>query len=58
MRGREKVDVEFALMAIANNLRKWAKNITVNNPFADKTIWEAVNTYTIPKICSESKNAA
>lgn len=61
MRGLEKVDVEFALMAIAHNLRKWAKkvkNAPINNPFTDKTFFKTVNSYTITKIDSQTKNAA
>lgn len=61
MRGLEKVDIEFALMAIAHNLRKWVKmpkNTSLNTPFNNKTVPKTVNTYTITKISSETKNAA
>jgi hypothetical protein len=58
MRGLEKVDIEFALMAIAHNLRKWVKmtkNTSLNSSINNKTASKTVNTY---KIASVSKYAA
>ena len=58
MRGLEKVDIEFALMAIAHNLRKWVKmtrNTSLNSSINNKTASKTVNTY---KISSVSKYAA
>ena len=61
MRGLEKVDIEFALMAIAHNLRKWVKmikNTALNPSINNKTASKTVNTYKMPKISSVSKYAA
>lgn len=61
MRGLDKVDIEFALMAIAHNLRKWAKrrkNTSVNSSMKNKTASKTVNTYIIVKMYPQSKNAA
>lgn len=61
MRGIEKVDVEFALMAIAHNLRKWAKkakNNAVNNPFNDKKILRTMNISKLTRIRLLTANAA
>lgn len=61
MRGLEKVDIEFALMAIAHNLRKWVKmtkNTSLNSSINTKTDSKTVNTYKISKISPISKYAA
>jgi transposase len=61
MRGLDKVDIEFALMAIAHNLRKWAKrrkNTSVNSSMNNITASKTVNTYIITKMHLQSKNAA
>lgn len=61
MRGLDKVDIEFALMAIAHNLRKWVKmrkSKPVNPPIDNKTAQKTVNSYIIVKIHAQSKHAA
>jgi transposase len=61
MRGLDKVDIEFALMAAAHNLRKWTKmrkNTSLNSSTGNKTDSKTVNTHILDKIYSESKNAA
>ena len=61
MRGLDKVDIEFALMAIAHNLRKWVKmrkSKPVNSPIDNKTAQKTVNSYIIAKIYNQSRNAA
>lgn len=61
MRGLDKVDIEFALMAIAHNLRKWVKmrkSKPVNPPIDNKTAQKTVNSYITVKIHAQSKHAA
>lgn len=61
MRGLEKVNVEFALMAIAHNLRKWTKkvkNTSSHTPFNCNILLKTSNTYNIFKIKSTTANAA
>jgi len=58
MRGLDKVDIEFALMVIAHNLRKWAKrrkNTSVNSSINNKTASKTVNTYIIAKMYPNRK---
>lgn len=60
-RGLDKVDIEFALMAIAHNLRKWVKrrnNTSVKASFNNKMGWKNINTNIVAKIYSELKNVA
>lgn len=50
MRGLEKVNIEFALMAIVDNLRKWAKkekNTSAKTPLIPIFILKTSNTYKI-----------
>lgn len=61
MRGLDKVDIEFALMAIAHNLRKWVKmrkSKPINSPIENKTAQKTVNSYIIFKIHAQSKHEA
>jgi transposase len=61
MRGLEKVDIEFALMAIAHNLRKWAKkakNTAHIPPCNDKNRSITSNKYKIMTVRLEITNAA
>ena len=61
MRGLEKVNIEFALMAIAHNLRKWVKmtrKMSLNSSINNRAASKAVNTYIISKIYAELRCAA
>src|SRR5690606_25428314 len=61
MRGLDKVDIEFALMAIAHNLRKWAKkvkNTPLNTPYNDKNLLRTLIIYNIREMSLVNENAA
>ncbi|MGN0004304.1 MAG: IS1182 family transposase [Sphingobacterium composti] len=61
MRGLDKVGIEFALMAIAHNLRKWVKrrnNMSINSSINNKKVWKTDNIYIVAKIYDEYDNAA
>ena len=60
MRGLDKVDIDFALMAIAHNLSKWVKmrkSKPVNSPIDLKTAQKLL-IHIIAKIFNQSRNAA
>lgn len=61
MRGLDKVDIEFALMAIAHNLRKWAKkvkNTPLTTPYNDKNLLRTLIIYNIREMSLVNENAA
>ena len=61
MRGLQKVDIEFALMAIGHNLRKWAKkvkNTFSQTPFNDNILLKTSNTCNIFRMKATTINAA